>query len=155
MRRKWRRASGRSALLRQARGNLTGDGRDLWVFGLGAIRDQSADLERFAQRLDADHATLRARVSEAKRATDEFASWIEGQLPRKTGPSGVGVEHYDWYLRNVHLVPYTWREQLVLVERELAGPTPSSPWRNSAIATCRRRSPSPAPTSTPRGSLPR
>ena len=35
------------------------------------------------------------------------------------GPSGIGVEHYDWYLRNVHLVPYTWRDQLTLVEREL------------------------------------
>jgi len=31
----------------------------------------------------------------------------------------VGVGHYDWYLRHVHLVPYTWREQLTLLEREL------------------------------------
>jgi hypothetical protein len=32
----------------------------------------------------------------------------------------VGVENYDWYLRNVQLVPYTWQEEVALVERELA-----------------------------------
>ena len=107
------------ALLRQARGNLTGNGRDLWAFGLGSIREQSGDLEQFAARLGDEYPDLKARVIEAKRATDEFAAWIAAESPKKTGPSGVGVDHYDWYLRNVHLVPYTWRDELALVEREL------------------------------------
>ena len=106
-------------LLRQAKGNLVGSGRDLWVFGITSVRAQSADLDRFASRLSNELATLRTHVLEAKRATDDFAAWLEGEAPRKTGPSGIGVEHYDWYLRNVHLVPYTWREELLLVEREL------------------------------------
>jgi hypothetical protein len=107
------------ALLRQARGNLTGNGRDLWVFGLGSIREQSGDLAQFAARLGDQHPGLKARVAEAGRATDEFAAWVAAETPTKTGPSGVGIEHYDWYLRHVHLVPYTWRDQLTLVEREL------------------------------------
>jgi hypothetical protein len=107
------------ALLRQARGNLTGNGRDLWAFGLASIREQSGDLEQFAARLGDEYPGLTARVAEAKRATDEFAAWIAAELPKKTGPSGVGVDHYDWYLRHVHLVPYTWRDELALVEREL------------------------------------
>ena len=107
------------ALLRQARANLVGNGRDLWMYGLASVHEQSADLENLAGRLGGDQSELRARVLEAKRATDEFASWIEAQLPRKTGPSGVGIEHYDWYLRHVHLLPYTWRDQLTLIEREL------------------------------------
>jgi len=107
------------ALLRQARGNLTGNGRDLWAYGLGSIREQSADLEQFAARLGDQHPGLKVRVLEAKRATDGFAAWIAAQVPTKTGPSGVGVEHYDWYLKHVHLLPYTWRDQLTLVEREL------------------------------------
>jgi len=107
------------ALLRQAKGNLAGNGRDLWAFGIGSIREQAADLERFAARLGGEHAGLKARVLEAKRATDEFAAWLASEAPRKTGPSGIGVQHYDWYLRNVHLVPYTWRDQMALVEREL------------------------------------
>ena len=106
-------------LLRQARGNLTGNGRDLWTHGLSSIREQSGDLEQFAARLGNEYPGLKARVLEARRATDEFAAWVAAEAPKKTGPSGVGVEDYDWYLRNVHLVPYTWREQVALVEREL------------------------------------
>ncbi len=107
------------ALLKQARGNLVGNGGDLWTFGVTSVREQSADLEQFAARLGDEHSSLKAHVLEAKRATDEFAAWLEAEAPRKTGPSGIGIEHYDWYLRNVHLVPYTWREQLALVQREL------------------------------------
>ena len=107
------------ALLRQARGNLTGNGRDLWAFGLGSIREQSADLDQFAARLGDAYPGLKARVLEARRATDEFAAWVESELPNKTGPSGVGIQHYDWYLKNVHLLPYTWRDQFALIEREL------------------------------------
>jgi hypothetical protein len=32
----------------------------------------------------------------------------------------VGVENYDWYLKNVQLVPYTWQAEVTLMERELA-----------------------------------
>jgi Bacterial protein of unknown function (DUF885) len=106
-------------LLRQAKGNLTGSGRDLWTFGLASIREQSADIEQFAGRLGGAHGALKAHLAEAKLATDELAEWIEAQLPRKTGPSGVGVQHYDWYLSNVHLLPFTWRDQLTRIEREL------------------------------------
>ncbi len=35
-------------------------------------------------------------------------------------PSGIGVEHYDWYLRNVQLLPYTWHDAMTLMQRELA-----------------------------------
>jgi hypothetical protein len=83
------------ALLRQARGNLTGNGRDLWVYGLGSIREQSADLAQFAAQLGDEYSGLKARVAEAKRATDEFAAWVAAETPKNTGPSGVGIEHYD------------------------------------------------------------
>jgi hypothetical protein len=32
----------------------------------------------------------------------------------------VGVENYDWYAKNVQLAPYTWQEQVTIMERELA-----------------------------------
>jgi len=34
-------------------------------------------------------------------------------------PSGIGVENYEWYLTNVHLVPYSWDEQIAIIQREL------------------------------------
>jgi hypothetical protein len=57
---------------------------------------------------------------EAFEASDRFADWLETQAPSKTGPSGVGKESYTWNLRKVHLLPYTWEEQVVTLERELA-----------------------------------
>jgi hypothetical protein len=34
----------------------------------------------------------------------------------KPAPCGVGIENFDWYMRNVHLVPYTWKEQRQILE---------------------------------------
>jgi hypothetical protein len=64
--------------------------------------------------------SLKADIERAKEATDEFAAWVESQAASKTGPSGVGIDNYTWYLRHVHLIPYTWQDQVTLMERELA-----------------------------------
>jgi hypothetical protein len=107
-------------LLEQARVNLTGNGKDLWTYGTKAIKQQSADLAGLTPKLMGAGAGLVADVQKAKEATDAFAAWLDSQLPVKTGPSGIGVENYNWYLRNVQLVPYTWQEEVTLMERELA-----------------------------------
>lgn len=107
-------------LLEQAKTNLTGNGRDLWIYGAKAIRRQSADLAAFAKKLDGAPAALKAGVEKARRATDDFAAWLDARAASKTGPSGVGVANYDWYLKHVQLVPYTWAEEVALMERELA-----------------------------------
>jgi hypothetical protein len=106
-------------LLEQARANLVGDGRDLWVFGTRSIKEQASDLAALAARLGDTHAVLHSDVLRARQATEEFAAWLDARLPSKTGPSGVGIENYDWYLKNVQLVPYTWQEEVRLIEREL------------------------------------
>ena len=107
-------------LLEQAKTNLTGGGRDLWTFGAGSVREQSETLAELAARLTAADADLRREVDRAKAATDAFAAWIDAQTASKTGPSGVGIAEYDWYLKNVQLLPYTWQDEVTLMERELA-----------------------------------
>jgi hypothetical protein len=107
-------------LLEQARRNLVGNHRDLWVYAPRPIRQQAADLAAFASRLGDEMASLGEDVQRAKEATERFAEWVEAQAESKTGASGVGIENYDWYLRHVHLVPYSWRDQVILMERELA-----------------------------------
>jgi hypothetical protein len=107
-------------LLAQAKANLVGKGTDLWTFGMKSIRQQSADLAQLASRLTDAPGTLKADVENAKKATDDFAAWLDSQARSKTGPSGVGVDNYDWYLKNVQLAPYTWREEVTIMERELA-----------------------------------
>ena len=107
-------------LLEQARQNLIEDAADLWTMGIGSIEGQSADLAAFATRVAGTSAELDGNIQRAREATDEFGSWLESESPSKTGPSGVGKENYTWYAQNVHLVPYTWEEQVTLMRRELA-----------------------------------
>jgi hypothetical protein len=107
-------------LLAQAKTNLTGNGRDLWVFGAKSIRQQSAELAGLAAQSNAAPGSLKADVEKARQATDGFAAWLESQTASKTGRSGVGIDNYNWYLKNVQLVPYTWQEEVALMERELA-----------------------------------
>ena len=106
-------------LLLQARINLTGNGRDLWVYGARAVKDQAALLEKLGRQV-ATQPVLAGAVKNALAATVEFAAWAEAQAKSKTGPSGVGIENYDWYLANVQLLPYSWADEVVLMERELA-----------------------------------
>ena len=106
-------------LLEQAKKNLVGTGRDLWEFGTGSIRRQSNDLERLASRVGTTAGSLPEDIARAKQATDAFAAWLGSEVRSKNGRSGIGVQNYDWYLKNVQLVPYTWREVATLMEREL------------------------------------
>src|SRR5262249_9618138 len=96
------------ALLAQAKVNLTGGDKDLWTYGAKDIRAQSEELARLAPKLTGAGAALAADVAAARKATDDFAAWVESKAASRTGPSGIGVENYDWYLKNVQLVPYTW-----------------------------------------------
>jgi hypothetical protein len=107
-------------LLAQAKTNLVGKGRDLWTFGTKNVRQQSADLAQLASQVAGVRGDLTADVARAKEATDAFAAWLDSQAASKTEPSGVGVENYDWYVKNVQLAPYTWKEQVTIMERELA-----------------------------------
>jgi uncharacterized protein (DUF885 family) len=122
------------ALLAQARQNLKdGSARDMWVFGAQELRNQSGTLSAFAagaltvstlegsQHADISAAApeLKAAITRAQKATDDFVAWLEREAPNKTGPSGIGKENYTWYQQNVHFVPFTWDEEVVLLRREL------------------------------------
>ena len=107
-------------LLEQARENLTEDARDLWMGGIRSMEAQSADLGTLSERVAGTNSDLDAAIESARVATDEFRSWLEQEAPSKSGPSGVGVDNYNWYLKNVHLVPYTWEEMMIVQRRELA-----------------------------------
>lgn len=107
------------AVLAQAKQNLVEDTRDLWILGIRQKRDESEDLAALADRFRGMHPELVPLVEEARRATDEFRGWMEARLPSLRGPSGIGVAEYDWYQKHVHLVPYSWAEQMKISQREL------------------------------------
>ncbi len=105
-------------LLAQARGNLTGNARELWLAGIGNIRDQAAALEDLAAKTGGGDE-LDDAIAAARTASLDFVAWLEEQAPSKTEPSGIGQDHYTWYLQNVHLVPLSWEDEVRLLKREL------------------------------------
>jgi uncharacterized protein (DUF885 family) len=107
-------------ILEQAKGNLTGNARDLWTGGIRAMKMQSEDLTSLAQRIDVKDNNLAASIQEARQATDNFIAWLESEAPSKTEPSGVGKENYNWYLKNVYLLPHTWDEEVTIMQSEMA-----------------------------------
>ncbi|HWW88566.1 MAG TPA: DUF885 family protein, partial [Vicinamibacterales bacterium] len=107
-------------LLQQAKKNLVGNAKDLWVFGTRSLEQQSADLGALAARVGDGAGSLSTDVRLAKEATDAFAAWLGTQARSKTASSGVGVEAYNWYLKHVQLVPYTWQDEVTIMQRELA-----------------------------------
>jgi hypothetical protein len=108
-------------LLQAARRNLAqANARDLWVGGVRAFEEQSDALGVLGTRVGTSDAALAGAIADARTATVEFASWLEAEAPGKTGPSGIGMEHYTWYLRNVLLVPLSWEEEVTILRRELA-----------------------------------
>lgn len=109
------------ALLGQARENLAGsNARDLWLGGVRAFRGQVRDLDDLAARVAGTSAMLDQSIADARAASEAFIAWLDEEAPSRTGPSGVGRENYTWYMRNVHLVPYSWEEQVTIMRRELA-----------------------------------
>lgn len=111
---------GIAPLVAQARGNLTGNARDLWITGAGTMAEQVRDLEALETRVTGASAELIGAIRAARAATSAFVAWLEAQAPSKTGPSGIGKEAYTWNLQNVHLVPMTWDDEVALLKRELA-----------------------------------
>jgi uncharacterized protein (DUF885 family) len=106
---------------------------DLWRYGNRAFKEQSETLDALGKgtlvlnTLDGRRPAtiagagpeLARAVADAKAATDDFAAWVAAQAPNKTGPSGVGKDNYNWYVRNVELLPWDWDAQVTLLQREL------------------------------------
>ena len=108
-------------LNKQAMQNLSGNARDLWVTGIRDIRTQAADLQTILGLPGvAGDDELVTAIQNANTSTLELVSWLEGEAPMKNGPSGIGKENYTWYQQNVHLVPLTWNDEVILLKRELA-----------------------------------
>jgi len=109
------------ALNEQAKLNLTGNAKDLWIAGIRDIQRQSANLKRVKEyegiKGDTD---LEAAIQTAITSTDDLATWLEKESISKTGPSGIGKDNYTWYMQNVHLVPLTWEDEVMILKRELA-----------------------------------
>lgn len=109
------------ALNAQAKLNLTGNAKELWIAGIRTIRNQSEELKTILNLagVPKDKKLVKS-VEAAIASTDDLVVWLEAEAKTKTGSSGIGKENYTWYLQNVHLVPLTWEDEVMILKRELA-----------------------------------
>lgn len=105
----------------QAKINLTGNAKDLWKAGIRDIEDQISNLKYILTKegVRGDIVLIKT-INQALVSTIELVEWLQLEAPKKKGPSGIGKENYTWYLQNVHLVPYTWEDEVMILKRELA-----------------------------------
>lgn len=57
-------------------------------------------------------------VRAARAAVLDMQAWLTAGRPQMTALAGVGRANFDWYLKNVKLLPYTADQLLVLGDRE-------------------------------------
>jgi hypothetical protein len=105
-------------ILGQAKGNLKDPAADLVMLGIRSKQRESSMLSDFADLCNEHHPDLVPAVKEAQAAVDDFRAWLETRQDRWTGRAGIGKDNYDWYLRHVQLLPYTWETLMAVCERE-------------------------------------
>jgi len=107
------------AILDQAKTNLVEGATDLWRLGSREAGREGAALAALAGRAAGPHPGLVPIIERASAAVADFQAWLDARRKTMTQPSGIGVGNYDWYMKNVHLVPYSWAQQVTIIRREL------------------------------------
>ena len=109
--------------LEQARANLEGHAvgpfTRLAIQALGDVRPALKTVARSVTPLLAadDAAAFGPNVEKAAAALEDFRAWLERLLPRCSADTAIGRENYEYFLKNVALIPYT-PEQLLLMGRQ-------------------------------------
>jgi hypothetical protein len=102
----------------QAKTNLTDGEKDLTTIAIWGTKEESEEYAGLAEWLKDYHPELVEDALKAKTAVDDYGQWLQDNREKMTAPSGVGKENYTWWLKNVHLFPYTWEECRDFVQLE-------------------------------------
>jgi uncharacterized protein (DUF885 family) len=102
----------------QARENLTEAAKDLAIIAIHYIDREAGGYRRVARRLAEHHPDLARDAERAGDALEDYGRWLEENKSTMAPHAGIGIENYNWYLKNVHLFPYTWEECQTIVEHE-------------------------------------
>lgn len=70
------------------------------------------------ERLPKHHPELVADARAALAAAEGFRDWLKQTQPSMKEPAWVGLDNYNWYLRNVRLMPYDADDVRLLGRRE-------------------------------------
>jgi hypothetical protein len=71
------------------------------------------------ESLGKHHPDLVGDGRRALAAVEDFGAWLKANQSSLSAPAGVGRENYDWYLKNVKLMPFDAEDCLRIGRREL------------------------------------
>jgi len=105
-------------LFTQAKANLTEAAGDLATIAIRVKEKDIQLLNDFVLQFAGHHPELLPYAEQAKAATEDYRDWLITNKSKMTAPAGVGKENYDWWMKNVHLIPYTWEELHTMIQSE-------------------------------------
>ena len=105
-------------VLSQAKNNLTDGAGDLAYSALHYLHYEIILYERIYKKIKEHHPELESIAAKALEAVKEYDSWLKENKSKMTAQAGVGKDNYNWWMKNVQLVPYTWDELYDIIMRE-------------------------------------
>ena len=105
-------------ILGQAKSNLTEGAADLLIIALHYMDAEITFHRRLRDAIAEHHPELLQDAQQALAAVIEYGEWLKDNQSTMTAQAGVGKENYNWWMKNVQLVPYTWDELYGIIMRE-------------------------------------
>ena len=105
-------------VLDQGKKNLTEAAEDLAYSALHYLPYEIMLYERIYKEIKKYHPDLASIAAQALEAVKEYDIWLKENKSKMTDPAGVGKDNYNWWMKNVQLVPYTWDELFDIIMRE-------------------------------------
>ena len=102
----------------QAIENLFNPAKDLATLAIHFTKEDVMLLDDLTNNLKVHHPILLLEVQNARDAIQNYLDWLIENEPLLTEPAGLGADEYNWWLKNVHLVPYTIEEIIDKVKME-------------------------------------
>ena len=106
------------AIFDQAKRNLSKDNGYISILTLRWSEDEISIYGDLLNLVKQYHPELAGDAELARLAAEEYHNWLSDNQDMMRSPMGVGIENYNWWLKNVLLFPYTWDELNVLADRE-------------------------------------
>jgi len=105
-------------VLDQAKKNLTDGADDLAYCALHYLPYEIMLYERIYKEIKQYHPDLESIAAKALGAVKQYDTWLKKNKSKMTAPAGVGKDNYNWWMKNVQLIPYTWDELYDIIMRE-------------------------------------
>lgn len=105
-------------LFAQAKENLSEASGELATIAIRVKEKEIDFLKRIISGLTQYHPHLVQIAQQALEAVKDFRNWLQVNKSKMNAPAGIGKDNYNWWLRNVQLIPYTWDECLAIIQSE-------------------------------------